>query len=46
MLPLTKEELKSNEQAKACYNCGKIILKKTLQKCKTLEIQRSFPLYQ
>ena len=27
MLPLTKEELKSNEQAKACYICGKIILK-------------------
>ena len=28
MLPLTKEELKSHQDAKACYICGKRILKK------------------
>ena len=28
MLPLTKEELKSHEDAKLCYICGKRILKK------------------
>ena len=28
MLPLTKEELKSHEDAKLCYICGKIIVKK------------------
>ena len=28
MLPLTKEELKSQEDAKVCYICGKRILKK------------------
>ena len=28
MLPLTKEELKSHQDAKVCYICGKKILKK------------------
>ena len=28
MLPLAKEELKSHQDAKACYICGKRILKK------------------
>ena len=28
MLPLTKEELKSHQDAKVCYICGKRILKK------------------
>ena len=28
MLPLTKEELKSHQNAKVCYVCGKRILKK------------------
>ena len=28
MLPLTKEELKSHQDAKECYICGKRILKK------------------
>ena len=28
MLPLTKEELKSHQDPKICYLCGKIILKK------------------
>ena len=28
MLPLTKEELKSHQDAKVCYICGKIILKR------------------
>ena len=28
MLPLTKEELKSYQDAKACHICGKRILKK------------------
>ena len=28
MLPLTKEELKSRQDVKACYACGKRILKK------------------
>ena len=28
MLPLTNEELKSHQDAKACYICGKRILKK------------------
>ena len=28
MLLLTKDELKSNQEAKVCYICGKIILKK------------------
>ena len=28
MLPLTKEKLKSHQDAKVCYICGKIILKK------------------
>ena len=28
MLPLTKEELKSHQDAKACYICEKGILKK------------------
>ena len=28
MLPLTKEELKSHQDAKVYYICGKIILKK------------------
>ena len=28
MLPLTKEELKSHQDANACYICGKRILKK------------------
>ena len=28
MLPLTKEKIKSHEEAKVCYICGKIILKK------------------
>ena len=28
MLPLTKEELKSRQDAKVCYICGKRILKK------------------
>ena len=28
ILPLTKEELKSHQDAKVCYNCGKRILKK------------------
>ena len=32
MLPLTKEELKSNQDAKACYISGKRILKKKLFK--------------
>ena len=27
MLPLTKEELKSHQDAKVCYICGKRILK-------------------
>ena len=31
MLPLTKEELKSHEEAKACYICGEEILKKFSQ---------------
>ena len=28
MLPLTKDELKSHQDAKVCYICGKRILKK------------------
>ena len=28
MLPLTKEELKSHQDAKVCYICGKRILQK------------------
>ena len=28
MLPLTKEELKSDQDAKLCYICGKIFIKK------------------
>ena len=28
MLPLTKEELKSYQEVKVCYICGKIIFKK------------------
>ena len=28
MLPLTKEELKSHQDGKACHICGKIILQK------------------
>ena len=32
MLPLTKEELKSHQDAKVCYICGKIILNKAKDK--------------
>ena len=28
MLPLTKEELKSHQEAESCYICGKKLLKK------------------
>ena len=28
MLPLTKEELKSDQDAKVCYICGKTFIKK------------------
>ena len=28
IVPLTKEELKSHQQAKVCYICGKIFLKR------------------
>ena len=28
MLPLTKKELQSHENAKACYICGKYFIKK------------------
>ena len=31
MLPLTKEELKSYQDAKVCYICGKRILKRFLK---------------
>ena len=36
MLPLTKEELKSHQDAKVCYICRKIILQ-NLQKIKIIE---------
>ena len=37
MLPLRKEELKSHQDAKVCYVCGKIILKKPYLKYKLPE---------
>ena len=42
MLPLTKEELKSNEQPKACYVCGKIILKKLYKSINHWEVRDNF----
>ena len=45
MLPLTIKELKSNEDAKVCYICGKYFIKKTFQKYKLSKRLRSLPLY-
>ena len=38
MLPLTKEELKSHQDAKVCYICRKRILKKALKKSNIITI--------
>ena len=43
MLPLTKEQLKSHQDAKVCYNCGKRLLKsllmiKIIENLKTIAI--------
>ena len=45
MLPLTKEELKSHQDAKVCYNCGKRLLKsllmtKFIENLKTIAIMQ------
>ena len=43
MLSLTKEELKSHQDAKVCYICGKRILKSSLN-YKLLKSKRSLSL--
>ena len=45
VLPLTKEELKSHDDARNCYICGKKNHKKSLYKYKLSKSYRSLPLF-
>ena len=39
MLPLTKEELKSHQDAKVCYTCGKTTLQKLYKNINYWEVR-------